>query len=114
MVDKITLLMFDKGVLKDVKIKKPSEALAVAKLPLTVIDAIMTSLLAAPGNFLANASGFSAEQRATYVQQALTNAQNVAALQQQLQDIAENGDVVEGRFNDSTAFKVTCNHEGKT
>jgi hypothetical protein len=112
MVDKITLLTFDKGVLKDVKIKKPSEALAVAKLPLTVIDAITTSLLAAPGNFLANASGFTNEQRETLLTQALTNATNVAKLEVELAKI-RNGDVLAGdRFAPTgldDVFKVTCN-----
>ena len=111
MVDKITLLAFDKGVLKDVKIKKPSEALAVAKLPLTVLDAITTSLLAAPGNFLANASGFSNEQRQTLVKQAATNAANVAKLQAELAKIRD-GDVLAGdRFEPTgkdDVFQVTC------
>jgi hypothetical protein len=111
MVDKITLLTFDKGVLKDVKIKKPSEALAVAKLPLTVIDAITTSLLAAPGNFLANASGFTNEQRKTLLTQALTNATNVAKLEVELAKIRD-GDVLAGdRFEptgNADVFKVTC------
>lgn len=114
MVEKVTLLTFDKGVLKDAKIKKPSEALAVAKLPLTILDAIMTSLLAAPGNFLANSSGFDAQQRAALVEKAYNNAKNIELLQVELEKVREGDDTVLGRTNwgtDST-FKVTCNHSG--
>lgn len=52
MVEKISRLDFLDGVLTNARIDKPSEGLEVAKLPLTVYDAVMTSALAAPGQFL--------------------------------------------------------------
>ena len=57
LVEKISLFEFDKGVLKGMAIKKPSEALAAAGLPLTLIDAVLTSVLSAPANALGRAFG---------------------------------------------------------
>src|SRR5262245_21775620 len=51
-IEKVTRLGFTDGVLSYARINKPSEALEAAKLPLTVYDAVITSALAAPGQFL--------------------------------------------------------------
>ena len=107
MVEKVTRLTFNEGVLIAVNMKKPSEALAVAKLPLTVLDAITTSALAAPGNFLAKVNGSAAT--AKLVEDAATTEQKVADLQVKLAQI-RNGDYSDAPLvpEAAAAFKLTC------
>jgi hypothetical protein len=50
-VEKVSRLGFSDGMLQYATIRKPSEALELARLPMTVYDAILTSALAAPGQF---------------------------------------------------------------
>ncbi|MGA7325534.1 MAG: hypothetical protein WBX25_13855 [Rhodomicrobium sp.] len=85
LVEKVTKLVFDGGVLKGVAITKPSEGLAAAKLPLTVADAMTTSALTAPERFLSNVSG--TDQLTKAINAASTNAGNVSTLQGQLANV---------------------------
>ena len=107
MVEKITRLSFKDGTLLAVNIRKPSEGLAVAKLPLTVLDAITTSALAAPGNFIAKASGSTAT--ADLLKQSADNATQIALLQQKLSEIRE-GDFSKTpeTANAPDAFQLKC------
>jgi hypothetical protein len=90
MVEKITKLGFSDGVLTSVRIRKPSEALAVAKLPLTVVDAVLTSALAAPGAFLGNLSpGLSPADAKALYSDAAVSAEKIAVIQDKLQEIRE-------------------------
>ena len=109
MVEKVTRLTFKDGILLAVNMRKPSEGLAVAKLPLTVLDAIATSALAAPGDFLAKANGSAAT--ADLVRDISANATQVKNLQDQLKTIRE-GDYSTVTKEQLTAeletFKLTC------
>jgi hypothetical protein len=109
MVEKITRLTFKDGVLAGVNIRKPSEGLAVAKLPLTVIDAVMTSALAAPGDFVGKAAGLPSAQATDLIKQAATNAAEIQNLQKSLETI-RNGDLT--TTSDATAaadaFQLKC------
>ncbi|MFM9938761.1 MAG: hypothetical protein ACKVP7_04605 [Hyphomicrobiaceae bacterium] len=107
MVEKITRLTFNEGVLIAANIKKPSEGLALAKLPLTVLDAITTSALAAPGAFVSQVSGQNTLQK--MIEQSKSNADNVLALQKSLIAI-RNGDLTPNNEDvvAATAFKLTC------
>lgn len=111
MVEKITRLSFNDGSLSSVRISKPSEGLAVAKLPLTVVDAVLTSALAAPGNLLAQASGgVASANAANALSQAATNAANIKSLQDQLKLIRD-GDLTQPSDNakiDAALFKLAC------
>ena len=89
LVEKITKLGFNDGVLTSVQIKKPSEALAAAKLPLTVVDAVMTSVLAAPGSFFSNFSGLSASEQVSLIKNIQENADKVSMLQTKLKAIRD-------------------------
>ena len=110
MVEKVTKLSFQDGILLAVNMKKPSEGLAVAKLPLTVLDAVMTSALAAPGNFLAKANGSAVT--AEMVAQIKSNADEVASLQTQLGKIREGEGYYSTQAADTTedaaVFKLKC------
>jgi hypothetical protein len=111
MVEKITRLEFDEGTLKSVAIRKPSEALGVAKLPLAVVDAIMTSMLAAPGKFLSNISGLPPQEQLTLIKQAQQNATEVANLKEKLDKLRQGDFLVEagGRVAVSDdLFKIRC------
>jgi len=87
MVEKVTRLTFNNGTLIAVNVRKPSEGLAVAKLPLTVLDAATTSALAAPGNFLAKATG--GNLTADLLKKTNDNEAQVADLQDKLAKIRE-------------------------
>jgi len=108
MVEKVTRLTFKDGSLIAVNMKKPSEGLAVAKLPLTVLDAATTSALAAPGNFLAKATGSSLTTE--LLTQAANNEAQIAALQTQLKAIRD-GDYspsTDTTPNAADAFQLSC------
>jgi hypothetical protein len=53
MVEKVHRLGFENGALTQVIMRKPSEALQTVKLPIAVVDAILT----VPSNFIAKATG---------------------------------------------------------
>ena len=57
MVEKVVRLGFDDGALNQVIMRKPSEVLQTVKLPIAVVDAI----LSVPANFMANAGGTTQE-----------------------------------------------------
>lgn len=112
MVEKVTRLHFDKGVLKSIAIRKPSEALATAKLPLSVVDAVMTSALAAPGKFLSNISGLPPTDQLQLIKNAQENATAVAALEKELANL-RNSDLLSGNSLGRVAanedlFKIRC------
>lgn len=72
LVEEVTKIGFDKdGFLTSLAIKRPSEVLATAQLPLSIIDRI----LAVPGNFLGRAFGSFAERK-----QLLTEQKELAQL----------------------------------
>ncbi len=108
MVEKVTKLKFTNGILTAVNMRKPSEALAVAKLPLTVLDAAMTSALAAPGNFLAKANGSAVTTK--LAQDAADTETNIVKLQEQLKAIREGdySNTPETGTLMADAFKLTC------
>ncbi len=60
MTDRVTKLDFDMGVLTSLRVRKDSEALAVAEFPLKAIE----RLLAVPGNAVAVAFGSYADKKA--------------------------------------------------
>lgn len=113
MVEKITRLSFKDGVLVGANIKKPSEGLAVAKLPLTVMDAIVTSMLAAPGDFISKASGLPNATATKLIEDTAKNAAQVKDLQDKLKAIRE-GDLSPdiGTKEDSKAFELKCTLAG--
>lgn len=111
LVEKVTRLRFDSGVLTSVAIRKPSESLAAARLPLAVIDGVMTSLLAAPGRFVSNLSGLPPATQIDLIKQATANAVEVAKLEQELQKLRNADFLVEagGRTEENTElFKIQC------
>ncbi|MFM9938762.1 MAG: hypothetical protein ACKVP7_04610 [Hyphomicrobiaceae bacterium] len=111
MVEKITRLTFKEGVLAGAQIKKPSEGLALAKLPLTVIDAITTSALAAPGDFLSKFNGISSANATALLASSKTDAANVALMMATLKEIRE-GDLItksaEVEKAESQVFQLKC------
>jgi hypothetical protein len=109
LVEKITRLKFDNGVLNGVIIRKPSEGLALAKLPLTALDAATTSVLAAPANFLGK---FSSQPTSGDLTHQVTDTNKIVDLQTQLAAI-RNGDVLSPDNPDTTAtsagaFQLQC------
>jgi hypothetical protein len=104
MVEKITKLSFTNGVLSGVNIRKPSEGLAVAKLPLTVIDAITTSALAAPGDFLAKATG-NTKAYSDSLKQAAANETDIKTINEKLREI-RTGDYDASTLEDPAAAKT--------
>jgi hypothetical protein len=106
MVEKITRLKFSDGVLSGVSIRKPSEGYALAKLPLTVMDAITTSALAAPGDLVGKVSG--ANQQQQMINNASANAKQIANLQTDLANI-RNTDL-----SDQTGTGSLTNVQGNT
>ena len=107
MVEKVTRLSFHNGILIAVNMRKPSEGLAVAKLPLTLLDAVTTSALAAPGNFFAKTTGASVTTE--LLKQNVDNATQIAALQEKLAAIRE-GDYSKTPEtpNATDAFQLKC------
>jgi hypothetical protein len=81
-VEKITKLGFDHGVLNSV---------ATVKLPLAAVDAVMTSLLAAPGAFLANIGGLPPKEQLELIKQSAALNSELAALREKVSKI-EQGD----------------------
>ena len=55
MVEKVVRLGFENGALNQVIMRKPSEVLQTVKLPIAVVDAILT----VPANFISNTTGSS-------------------------------------------------------
>lgn len=90
LVEKLTRLVFDRGVLTRVIMKKPSEGLAAAKLPLTVYDAIVTSALAAPGEFLGKLTpGTSVAAATSILETQVKTLSDISSLQLSLAQIRE-------------------------
>ncbi len=85
MVEKVTRFGFTDGMLSYAVIRKPSEMLETAKLPLTVYDAMLTSALAAPGRFLneIKPGATTAEVAAILTQQAMAT-EEITKLQLEL------------------------------
>lgn len=118
MVEKVTRLQFNNGSLESVIIRKPSEALAAAKLPLAVVDAVVTSALAAPGQFVSNFSGLPPAQQMELIKQANSNAKEVASLRAELDKIHAGDFLGEGplkriaHFTDaSNPFRLKCSND---
>ncbi|MDB5577144.1 MAG: hypothetical protein JWR80_2320 [Bradyrhizobium sp.] len=105
LIEKVTLLRFEGGILEDVKIRKPSEALEAAKLPLTLYDAIVTSLLAAPGRAISGVTN------PPSMEQALTDYKNsvmkVDAIRRDLNAIRD-GDLTQATEDDPKTFELKC------
>ena len=116
LVEKITRLNFSSGVLTGVNIRKPSEGLALAKLPLTVLDAITTSALAAPGSFVGQigSGGLASAQATSLISQSASNATSIVNLQTQLASI-RNGDLgAEQPADNAIPFKLNCSVTAKS
>lgn len=109
MVEKVTKLGFEDGVLQSVAIQKPSEVLALSKLPLTVYDAIVTSALAAPSDALGNINGLPPDQQLAMIKQLSDNSAHIKALESNLRDIRA-GDLDSGppATVDDNLFKIRC------
>ena len=76
LVEKITKLGFEKGVLTSMAYKQPSEALALVSLPLDMLDAVM----AVPADFFSTAlKGAFSDQKAILEQQ-----KDIAGLQKDI------------------------------
>lgn len=92
LVEKISKFRFDKGVLQAAAIKKPSEVLEAVRLPLTIIDAVLAGLLAAPANAIGQAlSGLSADEKLTLISQLSENAKTIKTLETDLREFRDNG-----------------------
>jgi hypothetical protein len=89
LVEKIARLGFEDGALTHVTMKKPSEALQAVKLPIAVVDLI----LSIPSNFIATATGSSAQIKQQLEDQRTT----IEALEQRLATAAT-----------ETIYKETC------
>ncbi|MDP1774745.1 MAG: hypothetical protein Q8L15_20955 [Methylobacter sp.] len=74
LVENITKLGFDNGVLTSMAFKQPSEGLALVSLPLDILDAVM----AVPANFFSTALGgtFSDQKSILEQQKTLAGSQN--------------------------------------
>lgn len=108
-VEKVTLLHFKEGVLDTVKIDKPSEALEAAKLPLTLYDAVVTSALAAPGNFIGNITSNPTQQEAykSLITQYQTNLANINTINTHLRGIRD-ADLTQISDEATALFNLTC------
>jgi hypothetical protein len=102
LVDQVTKLGFTDGVLTHMAFKRPSAGLALASLPLDILDAI----LAVPANFFSTAlSGMFSDQKTL-----LTQQKELADLQQQLRTVQQKTPPsVPGTPAESdTFFKLDC------
>jgi len=106
LVDKVTLLGFNDGVLQTVKIHKPSEGLELAKLPLTLYDTILTSALAAPGKFLDEIKpGMDTKTFQDLVTAHKSNVEAIATMQANLRTLREGDLNPESQLQ---AFSLNC------
>lgn len=105
LVEKVTLLGFTEGVLTSMKISKPSEVLELSKLPLTLYDTILTSLLAAPGKFFEELSpGMDKGTFEKLVTDFKNNTAQIKLIQDELRNIRE-GDLDN---TEPQSFTVKC------
>ena len=112
LVEKITMLGFDEGILTSVKVRKPSEGLALAQLPLTVYDAVVTSALAAPGTFLDKISpGMPVSDFNAIVAAYQTNLNQVNSIRTDLQTLRDN-DFTPEDTGQNAPFTLKCNTTG--
>jgi hypothetical protein len=105
LVEKVTRLKFEEGALTEFIMRRPSQALQAAKLPLDILDV----LLAVPTNFIGNLTGTKEAQEA-YVTSLQNRTEALRTIQTNLAAIGartapENG--VEPA--DSTLFQLKCN-----
>ncbi len=106
-VEKITKLGFNEGVLTSMAIKKPSEALEAAKLPLSIVDAVTTAALSAPSQAVGTAvGGLTGTERTKLIEEMKTNTANLKTLQDDLRELRDDGIAADQTTND--AFKLKC------
>lgn len=114
LIEKLTKLTFTDGVLDQIQIDKPSEALATAKLPLTVYNAVLTAVLSAPGRFVEDFVPVAGTEKAiTLLQQEQANLELIKKLATDEEDglqVSEDRDDVSERGIGSQTF---CNDEDK-
>lgn len=98
LAEKVAKFGFNEGILTSLSVKQPSEGLALATLPLDILNAIM----GVPANFFATALGGSvSDQKAL-----LTNQKELADLQKQIRDVAKPGQTESSETEAS--FKLDC------
>lgn len=111
LVEKISKFEFDDGVLKAMAIKKPSEALAFASLPLTLVDAVLTSALAAPSDALGRAfGGLTSDERKILLNELQASSEAATKAQGSLDRLRGAGI---DQFSDAQ-IQFTCNAAGGT
>jgi hypothetical protein len=107
LVEKVARLKFNNGALTGFTMKRPSQALQAAKLPLDILDV----LLAVPTNFVGNLTGDKTAQDA-YVASLQNRTAKLAEITASLNEIGQRTTVQEGdkaEAEDSTIFKLSCN-----
>jgi hypothetical protein len=107
LVEKVMRLTFEDGALEKVVMKKPSEALKAALLPLSVLDV----LVAVPTNFVDNVTG-TMTARDAYVDELTQRTAVINTINTQLNTIASR---TASRAEDDaseTAFKISCQGSG--
>ncbi|MDB5577143.1 MAG: hypothetical protein JWR80_2319 [Bradyrhizobium sp.] len=110
-VEKVTRLGFVSGMLAYAHIDKPSEALAVAKVPLTVYDAIVTSALAAPSQFVSQILPADRATLASLIALQERTAQDATELQGKLQDLRNDlpvGSAPTPTPEENARFRIAC------
>ena len=105
LVEKVMRLTFEDGALEKVIMKKPSEALKAALLPLSVLDV----LLAVPTNFVDNVTGTKATRDA-YVDELNDRTTKLNNINTYLNSLADRQDPHARDAGDAsdTTFKISC------
>ena len=108
LVEKITKLGVDNRILTSAVVRKPSEALATAQLPLTVYDSLLTSALAAPGNFVGTVTGSNAQEKlAEQLRLQAKTLGELVTIQSDLRKLREDSETPVADAADQ-AFRITC------
>jgi hypothetical protein len=102
LVEKVVRLSFKDGALEELIMKKPSEALQAAKLPLDVLDV----LLAVPGNFVDSVSGTKAARQA-YVDELDARTKAIQSINASLDAMASRTAITPVGEADNL-YKLTC------
>ena len=108
-IEKATHLDFQEGVLKSVKIKKPSEALEAAKLPSTIWNAVVLSAFASPANFDSNfIPGQTAKDYGSVIDNINSNFSNIERIKAKLDTIQTQGLSATEVNSKIVGFKSAC------
>jgi hypothetical protein len=102
LVEKVVRLSFKDGALEELIMKKPSEALQAAKLPLDVLDV----LLAVPGNFVDGISGTKAARQA-YVDELDARTKAIQSINASLDAMASRTAITPVGEGENI-YKLTC------